>query len=229
MRLFLFDVDGTLLNAHGAGRIALARALEATYGTAGSIRTFDTRGKTDPQIVIEVMRAADVPDAVIRSRLETFFEAYLRSLETLIDNGHPVEAMPGIPQVVEALGTRDDALVGLLTGNIEQGAQIKLRPTGLLPFFRIGAFGSDDPDRRHLPAIARQRARALVRRDVPFGQITIIGDTPLDVDCALACGARAVAVATGQHSPEELATCFPDLLLPDFSNVQAALQALTQG
>ncbi len=229
MRLYLFDVDGTLIYAHGAGRLALTRALEDTYGTAGPADLYDSRGKTDPQIVFELMTAASIPGAVVRARLGDCLDTYVCNLEGLIANGHPIEVMPGIPAVLQALSSREDVLVGLLTGNIERGARAKLRPTGLLPYFRVGAFGSDDADRRRLPHIAREQARALVGREIPFEHLVIIGDTPLDIDCAHACGAVAVAVATGQHSPEELAASSPDLLFTDFSDADATLLALTRG
>lgn len=226
MRLYLFDVDGTLINAHGAGRLALTRAFEAVYGTPGTGGRYDFRGKTDPQIVLDLMMAADIPEDVVRARLRDCLDAYVHHLEGLIDNGHPVDVMPGIPAILEALSSREDALVGLLTGNIEKGARAKLRPTGLWSHFRVGAFGSDEVDRRRLPGIARERARALVGEEVPFQHLVIIGDTPLDIDCAHACGAVAVAVATGQHGPEELAACSPDLLFSDFSDIDATLPPL---
>jgi phosphoglycolate phosphatase len=228
IRLFLFDVDGTLIWAHGAGRRSLNKAMVAVYGVPPTHDDYDTRGKTDPRIVYDVMHMADVPDDVIYARLHSCFEAYVRLLEKLINDGHPVEAMPGIPELVRALSARGDSLVGLLTGNIESGARAKLRPTGLLPLFSVGAYGSDNADRRQLPVIARERVRALTGLDIPYKHILIIGDTPLDVDCARACGAKAVAVATGQHSYGELASCSPDLLFTDFSDVTAALHALTQ-
>ncbi len=228
MRLFLFDIDGTLIWAHGAGRLALTRALEWIYGTAGSGQDYDFRGKTDPQIVFNLLRLAGVPDDLIRARLGACFDAYVSSLEKLITDGHQIEIMPGMADVVQALSSREDALVGLLTGNIERGAYAKLRPTGLLPYFRVGAFGSDDADRRRLPTIARERARALVGYEFPCHHVTIIGDTPLDVDCARACGAVAVAVATGQHHADELSACAPDMLFTDFSDVDAVLLSLTR-
>ncbi len=228
MRLYLFDVDGTLINAHGAGRLALQGALQETFGTNGGVAHFDTRGKTDLQIVFELMRGADVPEDLIQARLTTFFGTYLQHLTAIINNGHPVAVLPGVAELVRALSFREGALVGLLTGNIEGGARAKLRPTGLLPYFRVGAFGSDDADRRRLPGIARERARSLVGDEIPFQRMVIIGDTPLDIDCARACGAVAVAVATGQHSPEELVACSPDLLFPNFSDVAASLLALTR-
>jgi phosphoglycolate phosphatase len=226
VRLFLFDVDGTLITAHGAGRLALTQALRAVFGTAGPIEGYDFRGRTDPRIVLDLMRAAGLRDADVTARLPACFDVYVRELRALVTDGRPVDVMPGIADVVRELAARDDALVGLLTGNIERGAQVKLASTGLLPFFRVGAYGSDDADRRRLPAIACARARAQTGRDVPLDRVTIIGDTPLDVDCARACGARAVAVATGHHRVEELAACGPDLLFADFADVPGVLRTL---
>ncbi len=227
MRLYLFDVDGTLIHAHGAGRVALGKAFAEVYGTAGAVDSYDTRGKTDPLIVVELMRGAGIPEDVIQARLPDFFAAYARHLDAVIDNGHPVKVLPGVADLVRALSERPDALVGLLTGNTESGARAKLRPTGLLPYFRVGAYGSDDPVRRRLPAVARDRAQALTGRLVPFADIWVIGDTPLDVDCARACGGVAVAVASGQHSIGKLAAHAPDLLFRDFSDVPAAVASLT--
>jgi phosphoglycolate phosphatase len=228
VRLFLFDIDGTLVTARGAGRLALQEALRQTYGTAGDIDRYDFRGKTDPRIVFDLMRDAGLADDVIESRMSACFDAYTIELDRQIGDGSRVIVLPGIAEVVRALSTRDDALVGLLTGNIEAGARVKLRSTGLLPLFRVGAYGSDSMDRRRLPAIACERARHVAGRDFPFDRVTIIGDTPLDVDCARACGAVAVAVATGFHPHADLAACAPDLLFTDFSDVAAALAALTR-
>ena len=229
MRLFLFDVDGTLLTARGVGRAALKRALEQTFGTAGALDAYDLRGKTDPRIVWDVLTAAGTPHEEIEAHVRACFEAYLRELETILGDGSSVHVMPGIRELVRALSLRPDAVVGLVTGNIEAGARLKLRPTGLLPHFRVGAFGSDHIDRRRLPLIARERAARLVGHDFDFEHLTIIGDTPHDVDCARACGAIAVAVATGQYPADELRACAPDLLFHDFSDAARALTALTNG
>jgi len=227
VRLFLFDVDGTLVTARGAGRAAFGRALDATYGTAGAIETYDFRGKTDPRIVWDLLRGAGLDEATIARGLDRFYAAYLEELRRIIGDGSRVQVLPGIADVVRALAARDDALVGLLTGNVEAGARLKLAPTGLWPLFRVGAFGSDDMDRRRLPAIACERARVVAGREFPFERVTIIGDTPLDVDCARACGAVAVAVATGQHPRDELAACAPDHIFTDFTDVPGAVAALT--
>jgi phosphoglycolate phosphatase-like HAD superfamily hydrolase len=227
VRLFLFDIDGTLLTVRGAGRTALGRAMAAVYGTSGAIDQYDFRGRTDPRIILDLMSQAGIPESVIRERLPRCFDVYVEELRGQIGDGSRVQVMPGIADIVRALSSRPDAIVGLLTGNIEPGAHVKLRPTGLLPFFRVGAFGSDNPDRRCLPEVACTRAQQLLGHAFSFDRVTIIGDTPLDVDCARSCGALAVAVATGQHPAQELAGCAPDLLFADFSDVPAALKALT--
>jgi phosphoglycolate phosphatase len=228
VRLFLFDIDGTLVSVRGAGRAAFARALEETYGTAGAIDRYDFRGRTDLRIVHDLMTAAGVDAGRIRARLDDCFQAYVRELTRLIGDGARVQVLPGVAEVVRRLVARPDALVGLLTGNIEAGARIKLAPTGLWPLFRVAAYGGDDADRRRLPPIARERARAL-GHDVTFDRMTIIGDTPLDVECARGCGAVAVAVATGQHPADELVTCEPDLLFGDLADVDRVVALLTNG
>ena len=227
MRLFLFDVDGTLVTARGAGRAAIARALASTYGTTGPIEDYDFRGKTDQRIVRDLMRDAGLDDTRITAGLEACFAGYLAELEGVLGDGRRVTILPGVGDLVRALSARDDALVGLLTGNIQEGARVKLRPTGLWDLFRVGAFGSDDVDRRRLPAVACERAHRLTGRRFAFEEVTIIGDTPLDVDCARACGAVAVAVATGFHPAEDLRACAPDLFFTDFADVPASLAALT--
>jgi len=226
VRLFLFDIDGTLVSVRGAGRVAFARALEATYGTAGAIQQFDFRGRTDLSIVHELMTAAGLEVERIRARLDACFEAYARELTVQIGDGSQVRVLPGVDAIVRRLGQRDDAVVGLLTGNIEAGARIKLTPTGLWPLFRVAAYGSDNADRRRLPPIALERARAL-GYDFTFDRITIIGDTPLDVECARSCGAVAVAVATGQHPTDELACCKPDHLFSSLADVDRVVSLLT--
>jgi phosphoglycolate phosphatase-like HAD superfamily hydrolase len=226
VRLVLFDVDGTLVNAGGAGRMALARALEEVYGTVGSIEGYDFRGKTDPRIVLDLLGGSGWDETAIRARFEACFAAYVRELDVLVGDGERVRLLPGVADVVRALSARAEAVVGLLTGNIEHGARVKLRPTGLWPLFRVGAFGSDDHDRRRLPAVACRRAHEALGHPIPFERVTIVGDTPLDVDCARACGAVAVSVATGRHTAQELAACGPDLLFPDLSDVTRVVDAL---
>jgi phosphoglycolate phosphatase-like HAD superfamily hydrolase len=225
-RVFLFDVDGTLITARGAGRSALGRALEETFGARGPIETYDFRGKTDPRIIRDLMLAAAVAEARIRALMPACLAAYAVALAEAVGDGSRVETLPGVAELVRALGARGDLLLGLLTGNVETGARLKLAPTGLWPYFRVGAYGSDDPDRTRLPAIAAARVERLTGAPVSMAQLTIIGDTPLDVECARACGAVAVAVATGQHGFDELRACGPDLIFRDFGDVPATVARL---
>ena len=229
MRLFLFDVDGTLVSARGAGRRAIGRALEAVYGATGPIATYDFRGKTDPQIVFDLMGAAGLSAVDITEHLPHFYDRYVEDLRDEIRLGGGVALMPGVAELVRRLSERADGVLGLLTGNIEAGAKIKLGPTGLLPHFRVGAYGSDAADRDRLPAVAALRAENLAGRAISPERVAIIGDTPLDIACARAFGARAVSVATGGHRMEELAAHAPDFLFADFADVDAVLAALLDG
>jgi phosphoglycolate phosphatase len=225
-RLVLWDIDGTLLSARGAGRRALGRALERVYGTAGHIDGYDFRGKTDPRIVLDLMGAMGLAHDAIRAGFDECFEFYARGLAEEIGDGGGVKLLPGVADLVRRLDGTPGVMQGLLTGNIEAGARIKLGPTGLGPFFRTGAYGSDDADRRRLPSLAARRAEALVGHRFAPTHVVVIGDTPLDVQCARAFGAVAVAVATGFHPREELAALRPDLLFDDFADVEAAAALL---
>ena len=228
VRLVLFDIDGTLISARGVGRRAIAHALREVYGTQGSLDTYDARGKTDPRIVTDVLKTTGLGDQAIQAGLEACFATYSRELEALIGAGECVQILPGMDTVVRVLDAREDTVVGLLTGNIVKGAELKLRPTGLWPYFHVAAFGSDHIDRGQLPAVAQGRLRERLGHELPFDRVTIIGDTPHDIDCARACGAVAVAVATGLYPREELVAHAPDLLFDDFADVDAVVAALTR-
>ena len=225
-RLILFDIDGTLLLARGAGRRALTAALRDVYGTAGDMDGYNLGGQTDPRIVFDVLEAAGLAREHVHARIDDCFEAYARGLAAEIGDGRDVITLPGIADLVRRLHGDAGVLLGLLTGNIEAGARIKLEPTGLRPYFRLGAYGSDHHDRRQLPSLAVRRAHALV--GVPFSpdQVLVIGDTPRDIECARHFGAVAVAVATGQYTREALEAEGPDLLFDDFADVESALRQL---
>jgi len=226
MRLLLFDVDGTLVSARGAGRRAFKAALERVFGTAGAIDEYDLRGRTDQRIVFDVMEAAGVPQEAVKPRLDEVFEEYARGLAAEIGDGSAVITLPGVPELVRRLDRAEGALIGLVTGNIEEGARIKLAPAGLWPFFSVGAFGSDDLDRRRLPSLAARRAQALVGHAFQPPDVVVIGDTPHDIDCARAFGAVAVAVATGQYAREQLLAEQPDLFFDDLADVDRVAQVL---
>ncbi len=226
MKLILFDIDGTLISARGAGRRAMRVAFERVFGTAGSIDRYDLRGRTDTRIVHDVMRAEGWEPARVTERLDDFFEIYLAGLVTEIGDGRNVITLPGVAAVVDRLARSADAALGLVTGNIEEGARIKLLPTGLWPHFPVGAFGSDHMDRRLLPSLAARRAQALLGTAFAPTDVIVIGDTPHDIDCARAFGAVAVAVATGQYPRDELLGERPDHFFEDLSDTEGVLAAL---
>ena len=226
MRLVLFDIDGTLLREGVAPKIAFARALRETYATAGPVGTFRFAGMTDPECVTEIMRLAGVAEEVIHQRRDECLRRYVEHLESEMPNYEGARLFPGVRELLERLNKLDDVVVGLLTGNVLRGAQLKLRRWNLEPYFRFGAFGDDHADRSVLAAIALEKARALLGQPFMGSDTTVIGDTPKDISCARAIGARAVAVATGQVTRQELAECSPDVLLDSFENHEAALRAI---
>lgn len=229
MKLVLFDIDGTLVSARGAGRRAMRAAFERVFGTAGGIDHYDLRGRTDTRIVHDVMTAEGWEAARVKERLDDFFEAYVVGLATEIGDGRNVITLPGVATLVERLAGSANATLGLVTGNIEEGARIKLLPTGLWPRFPVGAFGSDHMDRRRLPSLAARRAQALLGTAFSPADVVVIGDTPHDIDCARAFGAVAVAVATGQYPREALLGERPDHFFEDLSDVETVLAALLDG
>ncbi|HEY7726860.1 MAG TPA: HAD hydrolase-like protein [Candidatus Eisenbacteria bacterium] len=226
MRLILFDIDGTLLRDGVSSQIAFARALRETYNTAGPIHAFKFAGMTDPECVTAIMRLAGVDERTIHQRREECLRRYIEILQSEIllhDDGH---LFPGVRELLERLNKLDDVLVGLLTGNVLRGAELKLRRWDLERYFRFGAYGDDHEDRPVLAQIALEKGRALAGRPLTGRDTTVIGDTPKDVACARAIGARAVAVATGSVGREELFASAPDALLDSFEDHTAALRAL---
>jgi phosphoglycolate phosphatase-like HAD superfamily hydrolase len=227
VKLVLFDIDGTLLLTHGAARRALHAALGAVFGGIGTTDLpFD--GKTDPQIVRELMRMDGHDEARIDADLPRAIERYLEELtRELAEPTNTSRLMPGVSDLLETLEARADVVLGLLTGNVEPGARAKLTRVGLSPErFRVGAFGSDHGERPALPAIAQRRAREIVGREFAGADVVIIGDTPADVMCGRGIGARAIAVATGRFTRDELAGYGPAAIFADLTDTAAVIAAI---
>jgi phosphoglycolate phosphatase-like HAD superfamily hydrolase len=225
MHVCLFDIDGTLISSGGAGKAALELALASEFGITRLIETISLSGRTDRAILRDLFRMHVIEDTTeTRHRL---MAAYLHHLpQCLASRGGRV--LPGIAQLLARVKERDDMALGLLTGNVRAGARVKLGHFRLYDYFAFGGFGDDHLDRddvaREALAEIQQRFDGAIRPE----RIWVIGDTPLDVRCARAIGARAVAVATGWHTREELDEHRPDLLLTDLAD-PAPLLACWEG
>jgi phosphoglycolate phosphatase-like HAD superfamily hydrolase len=227
-KLVLFDIDGTILLTAGAGRRAIVSALmeEVEYTDAFERVRFD--GKTDPQIVVELLEAAGDPDPRNPHRVAAVCRRYVGHLERELEQPTTrTTLMPGVAPLLERLEAEAGLVIGLLTGNLAEGAALKLRSGGLDPDrFRVGAYGSDAAHRPALPAIAARRAERFFGR-VPSGsEVVIIGDTPADVHCGQEIAARAIAVATGGYSYTDLAACGPHAVFEDLSETERVVDAI---
>jgi phosphoglycolate phosphatase-like HAD superfamily hydrolase len=228
-RLVLFDIDGTLLSAGRAARESVLAALEAVYGwrsdpDAPREGKYDFSGKTDPQIVRELVGdhvGIERREAELSRALALYLEELRRRLSP-----EAVVPKPGIAELLQRLAARPGVTLGLLTGNLEAGARMKLEPPGFNAYFPFGAFGSDSADRYELPPVAVARAREHSGREFSGKAVVIVGDSVHDVACGRSLGVRSVAVATGPTPAERLASERPDSLLSDFSDVDAGMAAI---
>lgn len=227
-RLILFDIDGTLLLSRGAGRRAILAAMADLLRDDDRLAGVRFDGKTDPQIVMELLAASGVDDPDEPGRIVEVLERYVGCLaRELALPTHRTSLMPGVADLLDRTERDDRAVLGLLTGNVAPGARLKLRSAALDPErFRVGAYGSDAADRRLLPAIASERARALFGRRPEGREVVIVGDTPADVLCGAAIGARAIGVATGSYSVAELEAAGAAAVFLDLTDRDQVWQAI---
>ncbi len=228
--LFLFDIDGTLLRCGPQVRPLFVGALKQVFGDCADLEGYHFAGKTDPMITRDLIRGTGLKDEQILPRLDEVREIYTQRLEAGLDADRMCR-LPGVVELLDHLHTRADVLLGLVTGNWQTSAEVKLARLGLNDYFDFGAFGDDGLDRRDLPPKALERASRLAGRNFRPDEVLVIGDTVLDVDCAQASGLRSMAVATGFTAATELAAAgadwvFSDLLaasrdFPLFSAAQA--------
>ena len=225
MRVLLFDIDGTLLLTGGAGSRAMTRAFEDVFAVPDAFHATPMPGRTDTWILSDAAAAHGV--AFDPPTLHTFREIYLAHLHRELDVPSPrKQVMPGVVPLLEALGQRDDAYLALLTGNYEEAARAKLSYFDLWRYFRCGAFGDDAPDRDRLLPRAIARIRESGGPVVAAHEIVVIGDTPLDVQCAAASGARSLAVATGGYDVDALRAAGADAVLEDLRDTREVLRVL---
>ena len=218
--LILFDIDGTLIHAAGAGRIALTQALATEFGVAEPIFEVGLAGRTDRAIASEALKHNGLEDD--DGSFDRYLGAYFRKLPEVLQNTGG-RVLPGVVDLLVALRSRPEVALGLLTGNAEKSAWIKLQHFGLDHFFFGGAFGDHYPDRND---VARSAQRNFAEHLDPSGVVWVVGDTPADIRCARAIGARAIAVSAGFSDSAELEAAEPDVLLEDLRDVEGFLGRL---
>lgn len=225
MAILLFDIDGTLLMSGGAGRRSMNQAFEDLFGIPCALEGLTLSGMTDPKIFRNACQKAGVKFS--DSAHEKFKNLYLRYLREEIEKAHPgKKLLPGVPELLKALSENPTIYLGLLTGNYQEGAQVKLGHFGLDRYFKFGAFGDDDENRdRLLPHALERFARAYGR--LPNGEVVwVIGDTPKDVACARPYRAKALAVATGEYNEHQLAKAQPDALMKDLREIRKFMRVI---
>jgi phosphoglycolate phosphatase len=223
MRVFLFDIDGTLVSSGGAGKAAMERALETAFGVRVGEHGIPFSGRTDRAIGRDLFAHHALEESAVN--WQRFLDDYLGHLPELLASC-PGRVMPGIVALLEALAARADTALGLLTGNIRAGARIKLSHFGLFHHFSFGGFGDEHHQRDDVAREALAAVGSHLGTHIDLQDVWVIGDTPLDVRCARAIGARVAAVATGWHPLAELALSEPDVLLADLSDPEPLLRAV---
>src|SRR2546429_3919567 len=222
-RLLLFDIDGTLVNTGGAGVESLKATVRNRFGPEDDLRDIEIAGKTDRAIIRDILRKYRVDPS--EENIASFAQEYIDGLPLSLSQAHG-RVLPGIQLLLERLKPQPHIVLGLLTGNLHEGAKLKLRHYGLWDFFEFGAFADDHHDRNELGAFARKRARAKHGHDFDAADIDVIGDTNYDIACGNAFGARTIAVATGSWSRERLQACSPDFLFDDLADTDEVIKKL---
>lgn len=228
--LVLFDIDGTLVDTGGAGRRGLEASFRSVFGlddVSGSAARVRFDGKTDPAIIADIAREAGVPAPEVEARYADLQDAYLQALRKELAAPNPRRrVMPGVRPLLDRLAARPDVFLGLVTGNVEEGARVKLDAFGLNRYFADGGFSSDHPERSEIARIAHQRFSRRAGFRFPVDRVMVIGDTELDVVCARANGFRAIAVESGWVTRDRLLAAGPDTLLADLTDAAAVLAAM---
>ncbi len=222
-RLLLFDIDGTLIHSGGAGIEALKRALKERFGIEDNLDDIEIAGMTDSGIVASILKKHKI--ATNAENVAAFLDSYVHFLSHELPR-RKGKLLPGVLELLKTLKTREHIVLGLLTGNVSRGAELKLGHYGVWHFFEFGAFADDHHDRNQLGSFARARAKEKHGHEFSEQEIDVIGDTPRDIACGKALGARTIAVATGSWSREKLAEHHPDILIDDFSNIERLIDTL---
>lgn len=221
MHVILFDIDGTLIHTKGAGRAALRRALIEDFGIENPNDNVPVEGRTDRGITRDLFAAHQIDETP--ENWQKFRDSYLRHLPEQLRN-RPGTLLPGILPLLDSLQSTGHVAMGLLTGNTRRGAGIKLSHFGIDHYFEFGGFGDLHYQRNDVAGEALREVRSRHGADFDAGQVWVVGDTTLDVQCARSIGARAIAVGTGGHSLDELRLAQPDYLFTDLADSSALVE-----
>jgi phosphoglycolate phosphatase-like HAD superfamily hydrolase len=219
VRLVLFDIDGTLVHTGGAGVRAFAKTFATEFNLHHGSEKMKFAGRTDVSLVREFFKIHALDESPAHFR--QFFERYVFWLDHMVDHGTGEECVGARNFVEELLRLPQPPMLGLLTGNIRLGAEIKLRRYGLWDFFVMGAFADDHEDRNHIAVAALERGRRILDPHLQPQEIVVIGDTPFDVRCGKFIGAKTIAVATGGAKYEDLKPHGADWTVPDLSHLSS--------
>ncbi len=225
-RLVLFDIDETMISSDGAGRRAIQRVLHKLYKIPKHHIKITMSGKTDPQILTEIFTASEMPTDEIPDAIVKVLDLYLELLEEEILASKHYIVHEGVYELIEAIANHSDMYLGLLTGNVERGARMKLDQFGLNKHFSLGAYGSDSANRLELPAVAAKRAEAHFKIRFQPDELVIIGDSVNDVYCAKGYGAKCIAVNTGRTAWHELESTDPEYLFKSLANTKEVMDAI---
>ena len=225
-KLVLFDVDGTLILTGGVAAGLMAESVSSILNKPIQWTIDNFVGNTDRNIIHTLLRQNGVGESILEDLTDKILEKYLIDLESKLKTDSVVKVLPGVKKLLDVLSVDNNFVLGLLTGNVKRGAQLKLSAKNLFKYFPVGAFGDDALQRKLLPPIAIQRAEKYYKRFFERKDIWIVGDSIPDIECAHTNHIRILVVSSGHTKNEELKKFNPDAFLVNLSDINKVKQIL---
>jgi phosphoglycolate phosphatase-like HAD superfamily hydrolase len=225
-KLILFDIDGTLfIGKNEVHRKSFSVAIKKTFDIDANVDEIQTSGKTDTRIAIELLNKKGIKITEIRPRLKEIYQTMIEYVKENIESSNLI-INPGVRKLLEELKSKNNVILGLLTGNLEEIAKLKLNKVGLLEFFQVGGFGEISENRERLAEEAIKKTEKKFDIRIDKKNVFYIGDAPLDIECGKSIGIKTIAIATGKHSKEELIKYNPDYFFADFSDLRSIINVI---